>query len=165
MADVIEGDGAGMNGEAGHRGLHGVWAIAALACACGLGACVDVGKYNYFATTPVDPTSPVAAQVRAALAAPGPYPKFSEIPPAPMDVRPVSAWRQAAEGVIDQRKTADAEAAAYPFSLRDSEAWAAEQRAKIPADEQTAPSADASKSSEAYAKKERARATPPSAPQ
>jgi hypothetical protein len=154
-----------MNGETQNRVRHGARAIGALAGVCALSGCVDMSKYNYFSTAPVDRTSPAAAQVNAALQASGPYPKFSQIPPTPTDVRSDAAWRSAVQGVIADHRQAAASAAAYPFTLGDSEAWAAQQRAKIPPKEQSGPSQDTSKSSEDYAKKARARATPPSASQ
>jgi hypothetical protein len=154
-----------MNGETRDRVRHGARAIAALAGVCALGGCVDMSKYNYFSTSPVDPASPAATQVNTALQTSGPYPKFSQIPPAPTDVRSVQAWRSAVQGVIADQRQAAASAAAYPFTLTDSEAWAAQQRAKIPTKEQSGPGQDTSKSTEDYANKARARATPPSASQ
>lgn len=126
---------------------------------------MNLDKYNYFSHGGVDPASPVAAQVEAAAKAPGAYPKFSQIPPKPTDVRSIAAWRSAAQGVIADGRQTSAEARAYPFTLGDSDVWAAQQRAKIPPAEQTAPTQDSSKSSENYAKKARERATPPSASQ
>jgi len=154
-----------MKDERGNQIRSGARAVAALAGVCALGGCVDMSKYNYFASHPVDETSPAAAQVNAALQTPGPYPKFSQIPPAPTDVRSVAAWRSAVQDVGARQRQATADAAAYPFTLSNSEAWAAQERAKIPSNEQNASTEDTSKSTEDYANKARARATPPSASQ
>jgi len=59
----------------------------ALACVCGaalLSGCVA----SPFATTQVDPASPVAADVARMARASADYPSFSEIPPLPADQRP-----------------------------------------------------------------------------
>lgn len=121
---------------------------------------------NPMAFGKVDRSSPVAADVVAAQHAPGPYPNFAEIPPAPKDVRPVSAWRAAVYDEWGLKKQTEAEAAAIPFVLTvgDAEGWAAVERAKIPAAEMIPPASDASSQAEAFAQAGLARATPPPTP-
>ena len=119
---------------------------------------------NPFATGPVDSSSPVAGAVTAASSLSGGYPKFSEVPPVPTDVRPISAWRQAVIGAWALKVSTEAQAARIPFTLNNSLGWAAAERAKIPADQATPPAADNSAETEAYAAALRARATPPPPP-
>ncbi len=126
-------------------------------------ACAAQSSLNPFAFGKIDPSSPIAADVAAASRAPGPYPKFANVPPIPKDVRPLSAWRQSiAEAGAEKRQT-QAEAAALSFSLEpgQADAFARVQRDKIPASELTPPAPDASTQAEAFAAAARARATPP----
>ncbi len=132
----------------------------------GASACAEAGKLNPLALGRIEPSSPVAADIETARRTPGPYPSFSRIPPAPTDVRPARAWRAAAYDAWGLKRRTEAEAAAIPFVLTvgEAEAWAEVERAKIPAAEMAAPTADASDQSEAFAAAERARATPPPPP-
>jgi hypothetical protein len=135
---------------------------AALAGVAGALACAQASA-NPFTFGPIDPSSPVAADVRAAEHAPGPYPKFSTVPAPPKDVRPVSAWREAVYDTWALKKKTEADAAAIPFTLtgKDTSAWVSQQLAKIPSSETAPPAADAAAQSEAFAAAKRARATPP----
>jgi len=64
----------------------------------------------------------------------------------------------------DKRQT-ERQAAAIPFTLANTEAWAERSRAKIPASERSQPAPSVAEQSEAYAAAQRARATPPPPPQ
>jgi S-adenosylmethionine:diacylglycerol 3-amino-3-carboxypropyl transferase len=128
-----------------------------------LAGCNTLAKNNYFLPGGIDQQSAVAAQVKAAQQAPGPYPKFSQIHAIPKDVRPVTAWRANVTEALAKKQQADAAVAAYPYSLQNTEAFAADQRSRIPAAE-AAPSTDASSATDAYAAKVRARATTPPPP-
>ena len=121
---------------------------------------------NPLALGKIDKASPVAADVAAAQRAPGPYPNFSHIPPVPRDVRPASAWRESVYDTWGLKRQVEAEAATIPFTLNvgDAQSWADAERAKIPAAEMIAPSADASADAEAFATAQRTRATPPPPP-
>jgi hypothetical protein len=134
--------------------------LAALALALGPAAAWAASPFAFGA---VDPTSPVAADVKAAERAPGRYPKFSEIPPVPKDVRPATAWRAAVYDEWALKQRTEAEAAALPFALdgKDTQAWAQAELAKIPPAEMIPPAADSAARSEAYAAAARGRATPP----
>ncbi|HEY2660449.1 MAG TPA: hypothetical protein VGI79_12055 [Caulobacteraceae bacterium] len=118
-----------------------------------------------FSTGPVDSRSPVAADVAQASKAPGPYPRFSAIPPVPKDVRPASAWKSAVIDAWSLKRATEAEAASIPFLLANTEAWAKTEHARIPQNELKAVSPDEASESEAYAAAQRARATPPPTPQ
>lgn len=129
-----------------------------------LAACADLPRIADLTPGGVDPQSKAAADVVAASRAPGAYPKFSDVPPVPTDVRPVSGWRTAVLETSALKRTTEAQAAAADFTLSDTEAFAAGERAKIPPEESAAPTAQAGADSEAFAAKARARATPPSSP-
>jgi hypothetical protein len=136
---------------------------ASVAMAAMLGGCAT-GAKSPFALGGVDPTSPVAAEVRAASASPGPYPRFVEIPPVPKDVRTAPAWRAAVLDEMSLKRETEANAAAIPFTLAGTEAWADKTRARVlPEYSQQAP-ADARAQAEAFAAQQAARATPPPAP-
>lgn len=138
-----------------------------LAAAAAVAGCAGTSRLNPMGAGGVDATSPVAADIRAAQHAPGHYPKFSQIPPIPKDVRPDTAWRDSVAATWALKRQTEAEAAAIPFTLTvgDAQAWAATELAKIPPAEMTPPQADATRQAEAFAATQRARATPPPPPQ
>jgi hypothetical protein len=138
-------------------------AMLLLIAGASLAGCNTLAKNNYFLPGGIDQQSAVAAQVKAAQQKPGPYPKFSQIPAIPKDVRPVTAWRANVTEALAEKHQADAAVAAYPYSLQNTEGFAAGQRSRIPPAE-AAPSADASSATDAYAAKVRARATTPPPP-
>ena len=129
-----------------------------------LAGCVDLPKLNPLTASGVDPDSTVAAEVVAAERAPGPYPKFSQIPAVPSDVRPVAAWRKAVVAEWGVKRKIEREASALPFTLANTEGWAARERSKIPLPETIPPTPNAGEQTEAFAAGERARATPPPPP-
>jgi hypothetical protein len=87
------------------------------------------------------------------------YPSFASVPPLPKDVRSLKDWKTSvtttqAEGVRLTR-----EAAAEPWTLGDTDGWAARERSQAIAPPPiTAPSES---DTEAFAAAMRARATPP----
>ncbi len=137
--------------------------LVVLLAGASLGGCNTLAKNNYFLPGGINQQSAVAAQVRAAQQAPGPYPKFSQIPNVPKDVRPISAWRATVTGALAEKHQVDAASAAYPYGLHDTEAFAEATRSSIPAAD-AAPAADTSSATDAYAASVRARATKPPPP-
>jgi hypothetical protein len=127
-------------------------------------ACVSAPKPGPVSTRAVQANPEVVADLAAAVHSPGPYPTFRQIPAMPTDVRPVTAWRTAVITEWSVKRRTEREAAAIPFVLADTEAWAARERAKIPASENEPPAADAAAQIEAFAAAERERATPPPPP-
>ena len=130
-----------------------------------MAGCVQMPDLNPFAVGGVNRQSGVAAEVEAANHAPGSYPRFSQIPTVATDVRSVPAWRSAVIYEWGQKRQTEREAAAIPFTLANTEAWAQRTRAKIPSDERSQPTPNVSEQTEAFAAAERARATPPPPPQ
>ena len=97
----------------------------------------------------------------AAIQHPGPYPKFSDIPPIPSDVRPVSAWAVAVADIHQDKGRLNQDVAALPPVQTDTEAFAASARGQTKPPEVAAPPPDATEQTQAYAQSLRARATPP----
>ena len=117
---------------------------------------------NPLATAPVNPASPVAAEVARIGQTPGEFPTFEKIPAFPKDQRPLTAWAPAAAkiarmGLDVQQQTAD-----NTWTLTASEAYAA--RALRQLDSAPAAAESSTAVSEAYAKAQRKRATPPPPP-
>ena len=120
------------------------------------GGCVG----NPFADAKVDPRSPVASEVARSVRADAAYPTFAAIPAVPKDLRPhrqygVPAARIDAAAAELVRDTAD-----DSWTLRNTEAFAAETRAAAGPDAVPGQAAD----TEAFAKELRRRATPPPSP-
>ena len=136
---------------------------AGLALAALLGGCA-APRHNPFALGEVDSNSTVAAEVRAASASPGPYPRFANIPATPKDVRTYQAWKAAVLDEKTLKRDTDAEAAAIPFTLNNTETFAAATRARVLAQYSQQAPADERAQAEAFAAQQAARATPPPAP-
>jgi hypothetical protein len=119
---------------------------------------------NPFALGGVDPNSSVAAEVNEASRTPGPYPRLNQLPPTPTDVRPVSAWKSAVVSEWMEKKQVEAAAAAIPFTLNNTDAFADSARARITPGLAGQAPADAQSQAEAFAEAGRARATPPPKP-
>ena len=132
-----------------------------LVCAGGamLGGCAIS---NPFATAPVDPASPIAAEVAAKARAAGDYPTFAAIPPVPADVRPLPAFGRAADDLEAAGADLARETAPSTWTLTGTEAFAGRAR-DIAGPETTGPDSTTA-ATEAFAKAQRARATPPPPP-
>jgi hypothetical protein len=128
---------------------------AASAAGC---ASFPAGHAN--AKLPVDPNSPVARDVAAALAHPGPYPKFAQIPKAPKDVPPSSLIRAEVASLNREQGKLETQQAALPPPATDTEAFAAAAGARTP-DQAQAPGPQSPQETESYAQGLRERATPP----
>lgn len=131
-------------------------------CAAGVAATAGCagGVANPFATAPVDPASPIAAEVAATAASNKAFPSFNDIPKAPTDQRPAKAWGQAATQVEAARDKLERETAPETWSLSGTEAFAA-QAAR---DSGQGEAPDAASDTEAFADSARRRATPPPSP-
>ena len=149
------------------RGGTGRWRLCGAALCAGLAAagCADLARVTSLAPEGVDAASPVAQQVRAASAADYPRPRFRDIPPAPVDVRPPEAWREAVDQTVQAGAALTAWAQANPTTIapRETEVFAEGQRASIPASERQAAPADPA-GTEAFAARLRAMAAPPPPP-
>jgi hypothetical protein len=119
-----------------------------------LGGCAS----NPLADAPVDPTSPVAAEVAAIANTNRPFPRFSDIPKTPEDERPVATWASAAGEVQGASQQLARETGPDTWTLQNTETFAARARADVrdePASER------AGGDTETFAREQRERATPP----
>jgi hypothetical protein len=125
-------------------------------------ACASMPKFHgYSEEAPVDLSSPVAQDVKAAMNNPGPPPKFADIPKLPRDVRPASAWNRVVEATKEDKVALDratAEIAARPV---DTEAFAQSARSSVAVPPADVPSAKTTAETAAYAKALRERVKPP----
>jgi hypothetical protein len=154
-----------MNGLYAARRIRSVGLLCAAGAAMLTAGCANMRTVNPLEAGGVNPDSTVSAEVVAATRAPGPYPRFSQIPPPSTDVRSVPDWRAAVVSEWGRKRQTEREAAAIPFTLANTEAWAERTRAKIPASERSQPAPSVAEQTEAYAAGQRARATPPPPPQ
>jgi hypothetical protein len=138
----------------GHRRL----AVRLAACA-GVGALLAGCGGNPFATGKVDPTSPIISEVNAAGKTDRPFPKFTDIPELPKDVRPPKAYGVAAAKVEGARDQLERDTAENTWTLNDTLKFQA--GAQTAAGPDIAPTAQDAAATEALAKKLRERATPP----
>jgi hypothetical protein len=131
-------------------------ALLAGVAVCGLAGCA----VNPFFDSKVDPASPLAKDVARVARMQTAWPKFSDIPAMPTDVRAPTQYGADAKAVTaegDQLVQATDPAA---WSLADTEAFAAKARAD--AGDEAAPTASNRTSS--FATEQRKRATPPPPP-
>jgi hypothetical protein len=84
-----------------------------------------------FAASPptIKPPSPVTTNAMAGAEAESAYPTFEAIPPTPKDVRSFDAWKASIADIKAVGVEMNAAAAAEPWTLSDTEAWAARERA------------------------------------
>jgi hypothetical protein len=127
--------------------VFGVASAAALACGCA----------SPIASAKVDPTSPIAGEVAKLATADKDYPKFSEIPPKPTDLRPARIYGERAQAVEAAAAKLDAATAPGTWTLNATTSFAAKARA----DAGPALGAPANGDTEAFANSVRKRATPP----
>lgn len=129
----------------------------AVAGACVLAsACVA----NPFKDARVDPRSPIAAEVATSVHPDAPYPTFRSIPPIPKDVRPHRQYGVAAAQTEKQAADLKAATADNTWTLNGSEAFAARALADAGPELPAGQTAD----TEAFARGQKARATPPPPP-
>lgn len=139
-----------------------VLACAALGCA--VAGCVSFPHESSFAFGPVDPNSSVATAVAAASESPGRYPNLHKIPPNPTDVRPAADWKTAVVAELAVKQQVETQAAAIPFTLDNTQPFAAQAHARIAPDLAVQAPAGAAAEAQAFAESARARATPPPKP-
>lgn len=96
------------------RAISAARLAACLGAAAGLAACGG----NPFATAPVDPASPLAAEIAKGARAEHDYPSFEEIPAKPADVRPVQAFGEAAAETQGARADLERQTAPGTWTLQ-----------------------------------------------
>lgn len=121
--------------------------------ACGLlSACV-----HPFRDAEVDPRSPVAAEVSKTVRPGAPYPTFAAFPKVPTDIRPHKQYGQAAGKVETDAQALIAATADSTWTLTGTDAFVS--RARVDAGPELP--APVPGDAEAFAKDQKARATPP----
>lgn len=135
------------------------WAARIVACA-GAAAALS-GCVHPIAETKVDPTSPVAPYVAEAARQNTGYPKFSDIPPMPKDVRPPAGYRARVQALETERADLEQQTAANTWTLGNTMSFAT--RAQREVGPGIAPSSS-TPATEAFAASQRQRATQPPPP-
>ena len=134
--------------------------LMACAAVCAMtSACAGYGLSD----TKIDPASPVAGDVAKMVKTDAAFPKFSQIPPVPKDVRPAKAYGVAAAEVVKVRDDLVAKTEPNTWTLQaDGATDAFAGQARAAAGPELAPTDPAV--TEAFAKELRRRATPPPPP-
>jgi hypothetical protein len=135
-----------------HRHLAAKLAAGAAGCAL-LAGCVG----NPFADAKVDPRSPIAAEVASSVRPNAPYPTFRAIPPIPKDVRPHKQYGLQAATIEKDAARLAADTAANTWTLNGTDTFAAEARTDAGPELPPVQPSDTA----AFAKDQKARATPP----
>jgi hypothetical protein len=125
----------------------------------GAGACAVLSGCmgNPFRDAKVDPRSPIAAEVATAVRHDAPYPTFAGIPPVPKDIRPHKQYGQAAAQIEKTRDELALTTADNTWTLSNTETFAAQVKSGAGPDRGAAQQSD----TDAFAKEQRKRATPP----
>ena len=134
-------------------------AIAASLALGGAGLAAPACAQPTLKPPPIHPNA-ATEQAIAEASKDAPFPTFAQIPSLPKDVRPMSAWKASVMTVKGEGAELAGAAAAEPWTLDDTDAWAEQQRAAAappPPITQASSQAD----TEAFAAAMRARATPP----
>ena len=106
---------------------------------------------------PMHQRAPETTAAIASAEAPAAYPTFASIPAYPKDVRPLSAWKTSITTIRTDGARLTQRAAAEPWTLANTEVWAADERAIA-----TPPAPiDSGQDTAAFLAAMRARATPP----
>jgi hypothetical protein len=131
--------------------------LVAGAAGCALlSACVG----NPFVDAHVDPRSPIAAEVAKSVRPNAAYPTFASIPPIPKDVRPHAQYGQAAGRVEKDAANLTAATADSTWTITSTDSFA--DKARTDAGPVLPPVS--STETEAFARDQKARATPPPPP-
>jgi len=102
-----------------------------------------------------------AAEVSAIADAPRAYPRFSDIPALPEDVRPLAVWGQIASDVLAGGSDLVRDTSEETWTLRDTKSFASEARLEAGPPVSLV---SATAAAEAFAREVRKRATPPPPP-
>jgi hypothetical protein len=144
-----------MNGETGK--------IVRLGVLLGITVLTVTGCASPFSAAQIDPSSPIAAETRAATHQQGHRrPVFADIPAIPTDVRSPAAFNAS---VAAQKAAGDKlrrDAAPETFTLNNTETYAARSRAAAKAPDLIAPTEADRAATDAFAKAARGRASAPS---
>jgi hypothetical protein len=125
-------------------------------CGLLLAGCQSVVP-NPLASHPVDPASPVAAEVAKAADADAKFPSFLDIPDLPKDVRPAETFGKAVADTEAAGEALAKQTAPSTWTLSNTDTFASRAQGRAGEEDAPRPGED----TEAYAKRLRERATPP----
>lgn len=131
-------------------------ALGACTFACGCISDREIAERSM-----IEPGSPVAMAIASAKSQPPAYPKFSDVPAVPTDLRSAAAWRQLAGNLDAARQGLDRTIAANPPLSSDTEGFLRDALARTAG---AAPVEDSTAASEAFRRQGIERATPPPLP-
>jgi hypothetical protein len=130
-----------------------IWSFAAALALLWTGAAIAQPTL----TPPPAQRSPITTAAIASAEAPAAYPSFASIPTYPKDLRPLSAWKSAIVSIQTAGVVLTERAAAEPWTLANTEVWAADERAIATAP----PPINNGEDTAAFIAQMRERATPP----
>lgn len=142
------------------------WSRAGLAAlaAAGLAGCADLRRATGFDAGDINVESPVAPAALAATRARLVTPRFSEIPPTPLNAPSPALIKSRVGGQVADRQALEAWIAAHPQMTGDIEGFADAGRSAA-AQGGAAPATDHTPAADAWAARARAEAAPPPPPQ
>ena len=135
-----------------------VLGLAAVCGAAAMAGCIS----NPFAAHPVDPASPVAAEVAQRSRTPSPFPTFASIPNPPKDLRPAPQYGQSATRVVAAGDALIRETEPGTWTLSGTDEFA--EKARRDAGPALEPATPGQSEADARALRERATPPPPRAP-
>lgn len=134
-------------------------ALATALMLVGAGLAAPAAAQPTVSPPPVRP-NPATQHAIADASQGAPYPTFGQIPPLPTDVRSIAGWKASVMSIKAEGAQMTEMAAAEPWTLGDTDNWAAQERAAAaPPPAITQPTSEAD--TEAFAAAMRARAMPP----
>jgi hypothetical protein len=136
------------------------YALAAALMLVGAGFATPAAAQPTVSPPPVVRANPTTERAIASAGESAPYPTFGQIPALPTDVRTIAGWKASVMSIKAEGAQMTEMAAAEPWTLGDTDNWAAQERA---AAAPPAPITQASSEAdtEAFAAAMRARAMPP----
>jgi hypothetical protein len=127
--------------------------------AVGLSGCADVRRATFL--PPVNPESPVAAQVEVGSRRSFQTPAFTNVPPAPKNVPAAPVVKTAVFTMVGCRVAFQTWKRQHPAMVSDSLGFAAVERAKVDTNPADVPTKADDVASQAYAEQMKAYASPP----
>lgn len=110
----------------------------------------------------IDPSSPIAPEAAKLARTNGPFPKFTQIPAVPKDVRPVKEFGVAAADTVSVRDDLVAKSDPQTWTLKEGDTTTFAGQGRTAAGPEIAPTDPTA--TEAFARELRKRATPPPPP-
>jgi hypothetical protein len=133
--------------------------LAVLAAGVGLSGCADLRRASFL--PPVNPESPVAAQVEVGARRNFQTPAFTNVPPAPKNVPSAPAVKSAVFTLVGCRVSFQTWKRQNPAMVSDTSGFAVVERARVDSNPADVPTKAQDAASQAYAEQMKAYASPP----